>query len=101
MKIQIERFSPHQTAKIVAVFLAVGSLVAMIPMLLFMWSVGSPDPAMRGHGPGIGMGVGMLILMPVMYLIFGYIMTAIAALIYNFLARYLGGIEFRTRATGE
>jgi hypothetical protein len=32
--------------------------------------------------------------MPLIYLIFGYIFVAISSLIYNFLANYIGGVEF-------
>lgn len=40
-----------------------------------------------------------LVAMPFIYLIFGFIFTAIGALIYNVVAKWIGGIEYTTSAT--
>lgn len=87
MKKQIERLSPHQNGKVVAVLMAVSSLVFLAPLMLLAAAF-SP----KGAGPGIG----MLIIMPVFYLVFGYIMVAASCWVYNKMVRHVGGFEYET-----
>ncbi|MDE2092342.1 MAG: hypothetical protein KGL99_12025 [Burkholderiales bacterium] len=86
MKQQVVRFSPHQNGKVFAVLTAVGSLVVLVPMVL-LFSVLSPSSA---RPPFV-----MLLTMPLMYLVFGYLMVAIGCALYNFMFRYVGGFEFQ------
>ncbi|MDI6720802.1 MAG: DUF3566 domain-containing protein [Candidatus Aenigmarchaeota archaeon] len=45
-----------------------------------------------------GLGIAFLvILIPIIYAIMGFIFGAISAVIYNFIAKYIGGIEFDLR----
>ncbi|HVB48261.1 MAG TPA: hypothetical protein VNF69_07710 [Burkholderiales bacterium] len=39
-------------------------------------------------------------MMPVIYLVLGYVMVAIGCLIYNFMFKYIGGIEFDSTVAG-
>lgn len=86
MKQQIVRLSSHQNAKVLAVFSAIGSFVVLVPMSLFMLASLPPSQARPA--------LSMLLIMPVIYLIGVYIMTLVGCAIYNFMVRYLGGIEF-------
>lgn len=88
MKQQIARLSPHQNGKVFAVLMAVSSLLFLIPFLLFMATV---VPA--GQRPPMFM---MVIVMPVMYLVIGYVGVAIGCLLYNALFKFIGGIEFES-----
>ncbi len=88
MKQQITRLSPHQNGKVFAVLMAVGSLVFLIPFFLFFTTV---MPA--GQRPPVLM---MMIVMPVMYLVIGYVSVAVGCLLYNALFKFIGGIEFET-----
>lgn len=92
MKQQIARFSPHQNAKVAAVLMAVTSLLFIVPFVLVFSFV---LPA-QGRPPLL-----MFLIMPVMYLVIGYIAVALSCLIYNLLARYTGGIEFESEATAS
>jgi len=83
MKKQILSFSPIQTAKVFALLYFIMS----IPMLGFMALSFALSPA---PSPGIW----FLVVMPFVYLIFGFIFTAIGALIYNLVAKWVGGIEY-------
>ncbi len=94
MKRQIVRFSPHQNAKVVAILMALGSLVFLIPMFV-VFSFTVPPVDSRGN-PTDFLGV-MFLLFPVIYLIFGYIFTIIGCTIYNFFFKYIGGFEFESR----
>ena len=85
MKIQVERFSVHQNAKVFAVLMAVSSLVFVIPFALIM----------RFAAPkGQGFPMFMVFLLPVMYLVMGYVMVAVGCWLYNAMAKYIGGLEF-------
>lgn len=42
----------------------------------------------------VGPGIGLLVAMPFLYLIFGFIFTAIGAWVYNLVAKWVGGIEY-------
>ena len=93
MKQQIARLSPHQNAKVAAVVWAIISLIFVIPMSLSFLLV---SPQAHG-GPFAG---GFFLIMPVIYLIFGYLFTAFACWIYNLLVKYIGGFEYEARDAG-
>jgi hypothetical protein len=90
MKQQVARFSPHQNGKVFAVLMAISSLVFLIPFSIF-FMVGAP-PQARGS-------MFMFLVMPVIYLVFGYISVAIGCAVYNFMFQYIGGIEFESKAS--
>ena len=87
MKIQIEKFPVHQNAKVFAVLMALSSLVMVVPFMLFV-SMAAPEGAFP---------LFMLIVFPVMYLVFGYVMVAIGCWLYNWIAKHMGGLEYETR----
>ena len=89
MKKQIKRLSPHQNGKVFGILMALSSLVFVIPFALAF----SFMPMAEGQG---GPGVLFLIGAPIMYLVMGYVMTAVGCLIYNFAYKYIGGIEYET-----
>jgi hypothetical protein len=89
MKMRIERFPVRQNAKVIAVIMAVNALVFAIPMFLVV-SLSAPKSA---GFPGMV----FILLMPLMYLAFGYVLAAIGCWVYNLLARFTGGLEFESR----
>ncbi len=89
MKKQIKRLSPHQNGKVFGVLMALSSLVFVIPMAL----VFSLMPIPNGQG---GPSIFFFLLFPILYLVMGYLMVAVACLIYNGAYKYLGGIEYET-----
>lgn len=92
MKQQIERFSPHQNAKVFAVLMAVGSLVFLVPFFVFASIVAPAEQA-----PPIW----MVLLFPVIYLVFGYLTVIAGCALYNFMYRYIGGIEYTARRDAD
>lgn len=88
MKKQIINIAPFQTAKIFAVIYFLMSL-PLIAMMAIMFSF-SPSPAKPA--------MGMLIILPVAYMVFGFIFTVIGAWIYNLAASWVGGIEYTSTA---
>lgn len=85
MKKQIVNVSIAQTAKVAAALYFVISLPLVAIMML--------TTLVTGQG---GIGIVFMILLPVLYVIFGFIFTAIAAWLYNLVAARIGGIEFTT-----
>lgn len=88
MKQQVSRLSPHQNAKVFAILMALASLIFLVPVMLIVASTmpGGPGPTWW-----------MLLLMPLMYLVFGYVMVGLISLAYNALVPFVGGIAFETR----
>lgn len=85
MKIRISRISVVQTAKIFAVF----SLVTSIPLLVL-----EAIPVIALPGPRPPFFGSYVLLMPVFYGVSTFMAVALAAWIYNVLAKFLGGVEF-------
>jgi hypothetical protein len=98
MKQQIKQLSPHQNGKVFGVLMAVSSLVFILPLALLMTL---SAPQVDQHGNPVNFPTFMLVLMPVFYLVFGYLSVAIGCAIYNFIAKYIGGIEFVLEEQGE
>jgi uncharacterized membrane protein (DUF485 family) len=87
MKQQVARFSPHQNGKVFAVLMAVSSLVFLVPFLLIASFSGQREAA----------PLFLIILFPVIYLVLGYVMVAIGCAVYNFMFKFIGGIEFEAK----
>jgi ABC-type Na+ efflux pump permease subunit len=94
MKKQIRRVSPHQNGKVLGILTAISSLVFVIPMsTIVIFS----SPAVDQHGNPAIFPKFLFILFPLIYLVLGYLMTAIGSAIYNFLFRFIGGFEFEVK----
>jgi hypothetical protein len=85
MKQQVARFSPHQNGKVMAVMMALISIIFLLPFML----IGS----MLGLGRG-GAPIWALLVVPVFYLVITYVMFAIGCAIYNALVPFIGGFEY-------
>ena len=80
---RIRRFGVGQTAKVLGVLYTLIGIV-LLPLFLIA-SMFAPDQT--------GFGIGVAIALPVIYGIAGFVFTAIACLIYNMVAGWVGGIE--------
>jgi hypothetical protein len=92
MQIQITRISPFQTSKVIAALY----FVVTIPFLLLfgLISMFVPDAGPR-------FSVLFVIFAPVIYAVLGFVFCFIGAYIYNFVARFVGGIEFTATETRD
>jgi len=84
MKTQVVSISKLQTSKVMALMYLVISIPFALLTLLSMRMTGQPA------------GMFMLIVLPVLYTVFGFIFTFVGAWVYNGVASKVGGIEFRT-----
>jgi hypothetical protein len=91
MKQQVSRLSPHQNGKVLAVLMAVSSLVFVVPFM-FLTLAFAPQ---QSRPP-----VTMFLLMPLFYLAIGYVMVAVGCWFYNLMFPFVGGIEFES-SSGE
>ena len=89
MKQQISRLSPHQNGKVAGVLGAVVSLIFVVPVFLIASFAGASQQ----------MPLWGIIIVPILYLIFGYIVTVIACALYNVVAPMTGGIEYDSNAS--
>ncbi|HCS20917.1 MAG TPA: hypothetical protein DIW47_10235 [Bacteroidetes bacterium] len=93
---RIKRFGVYQTAKVAAVIYFLIAAVFMLPFALIMSTV-SGDKF-----PGFPFGGALFfILMPFLYGVLGFIMTAISCAIYNLVSRWTGGIEVEVETTDQ
>lgn len=92
MKKQIVRFIPHQNAKVSAVLMAISSLFMFVPFFLVS-AFTMPDTTPDGHPANFPYV--MLLIMPILYLVFTYVFVVIGCVIYNWLAKRIGGFEFQ------
>jgi hypothetical protein len=90
MKKQIASISLLHNAKLMAVIY----LVLSVPLVLIM-----SIPLLMSENAGGSLFV--MILMPLMYAIFGFVFTLIGAWVYNFIAARFGGFEFTTGEAGR
>lgn len=87
---RIRRFGVLRTANVVALLYLVAFAIIVIPFVLFMLLAGAPR-GLPAYAVGAALGGALAALL--IYPILGWIATAIACLIYNFVARWAGGIE--------
>ena len=92
MRRQIIRLSVRQTAKVLAILYAAMGLL-LVPIFVVM-SVVTPQEAG-------GFGIGVALVFPVIYGVLGYVFVALGCLLYNVVARWVGGIEVEVRGDAE
>ena len=90
MKKQILRVSPLQSAKVMAALYFVFSIPLALIMILV--SMISPQP---------GTSMLMALMMPLMYVVIGFLFTLLGAWVYNLVAARIGGFEFETAEVGD
>ena len=89
----ISHVSPHQTALTAAVLWTVMSIFFIVPMFLIGLLGGQPTNQ-EGEPVARTFFLGFLLALPVFYLVFGYLSTALLALLYNRISKFTGGIQF-------
>jgi hypothetical protein len=94
----IKRIGVLKAATVQACIMGLFGLVFGLCFLLFGTLFGSmmgsiSDNPAAGAGFGMLGGIGMVILLPIMYGVMGFVAGAIGAAIYNLVAGWVGGIE--------
>ena len=89
----IKRVGPVSCAKIVGVLYVILGLVFGGMFSLMSLAGGFGADTAGAVGLGMLMGAGAIIILPIMYGCFGFVMTLFMAWMYNLLAGVVGGIE--------
>ncbi|MEZ0471960.1 hypothetical protein [Luteimonas salinilitoris] len=94
----IKQIGVLSAAKISGIIAAAIGLIAALLFLLFGGLLGGMMGDQGGNGGllAIGGGVASLVILPVLYGIFGFIGGLIQAFIYNLAAGVVGGIRIET-----
>jgi len=90
-KRRIKRFEPLQLGKMLGILYGIMGLL-FIPFFLFMGMISAQLPPEQRAGMMI-FGVGFALAAPVIYAVMGFLFGALGALIYNLVAKWIGGIE--------
>ena len=84
MRQRISRIAPLQLGKVFAVIYAIFSIpIAIIMAIAAVFGPSTNAPSW-----------GLIILIPICYVVFGFLFMALAAWIYNVVAGWTGGVEF-------
>jgi hypothetical protein len=70
-----------------------GAMIALMSVLGGAAQMHAANPAGGPHFPAAFLGIGAIILMPIIYGIFGFIAGLLYALFYNIAAGIIGGLE--------
>lgn len=100
MKIQISRFSTHQTAKVFALLMAASSLLFMIPFILISLFA-SVSSFSEDSEFSMTVFSGVFLFMPVFQGLMGYFMVRFGLWVYNVLSPKIGGFEFEYEKVGS
>lgn len=81
MKKQINHISVFQSSKTISVLFGLVGVIIAYPLALFAFLNGLPKDGLQ------------LIILPFIWIVMGFIFYAIFFALYNFIARFFGGIE--------
>ncbi len=91
IKRRIKSIAPLQLGKMLAILYGIMGLL-VVPLFLIMPMIGSQLPAQQRAGMMV-FGVGFALCMPIIYAVMGFVFGALGAVIYNLIAKWIGGIE--------
>jgi hypothetical protein len=95
-KTKVKKIGVLQTAKISAIIFFLISSIIVVPMMLIMVIIGGFSGETE-----IWIKILPILLMPILYPIIGFLMTALWCWLYNVLAKRIGGIEIEFEAMEE
>jgi hypothetical protein len=93
LKKRITRFPPHQNGKVFGILLGVITLLFCLPIfLVFILAPAIDEPGGDDH-----LRPFIFLVLPIAYLLFGYLWIALGSAVYNFLYKYIGGFEIEVK----
>ena len=101
MNLKLKRIAPIQAGKMIGALYAIGTLIFVPFVMLFMTIGAVASRGQTGAAPlplMFGMGIGFVLLIQFIYGALGFIFGCLAAAIYNLIAKPLGGFELEFEA---
>jgi len=95
-KRRVTKIRVLRTALISALIFFFISLIVFVPMLIIAGIAGE-----YSGGMGFGKAALPIVIMPLLYPIMGFLMTALWCWLYNMIAKRIGGIEFEDEVIEE
>ena len=99
-KLRIKKLGVLSVAKMYAAIMLVISLLISIPygLIVIIYSLFGAgmmqgNAALAVGGGGVVLGIAIMIGLPIMYSLLGFVGGAIGALLYNLFSNFVGGIE--------
>jgi hypothetical protein len=102
--VRIRRFGVLRTASVLALIYGLAALIFFGIFAVFVLVAGVQSPNLPSGMPGFDAGVGAVgvlifgAIAAAIYGIFGWIFTALACLLYNWVAGFAGGVEIKLEA---
>jgi hypothetical protein len=90
-KRRIKSFAPLQLGKMLAILYGIMGLL-FIPFFMMITATASKLPPQQRVGM-LAFGAGFSLIMPFIYAAMGFVFGALGAVIYNLVAKWIGGIE--------
>jgi hypothetical protein len=94
---RIKRFNVVKTSTVVAVMYMVVTAIFLVPFAL-LFTVAGVAGGSQGQGGIAGILVVGVLVAVFVYGLLGWVITAVACVIYNLVARWIGGIEVEVEA---
>lgn len=89
---RIKSFGVVQTAKFAAVVYFILFVIFMIPFRLFTMTTSSATRVGQGMLETV-LSILYILFAPIVYAFLGFVFVAIGCLVYNLIAKHIGGIE--------
>lgn len=89
----VKRIGPLSLAKVSGILYALMGLIFGAIISLVSIVGGALGPGNNSGFPGILFGAAAIVVLPLFYGVLGFVMSLIAAAIYNFVAAWVGGVE--------
>lgn len=90
-KRRLKRIAPLSAGKISGILYGiVGLLFAPVFALMTLLSPALPEDQRTGM---MAFGLGAIVMFPIIYAVMGFIVGILGALLYNLVARWVGGLE--------
>ncbi|HEX7226091.1 MAG TPA: hypothetical protein VF367_10980 [Candidatus Limnocylindria bacterium] len=95
--VRIRRFGVIRTANLAAIAFALFTLVIIVPFVVILFAAGPISFTDRTTGQSVDFAGSPLLLLfvPLVYAIVGWIVTALWCLVYNLAAALTGGVEMQ------
>ncbi len=91
--IEFKQIDITSAAKVTAAIMAIFGFLMGLLVAIF----GSTAAYIAGAGAlGAGFGIASIVIFPIMMAIYGFVIGAISAFLYNIVAERIGGIKVRT-----